>query len=289
MAPNPFSLRVVAGTAGAGKTRIGIELCRALAQRRWLTGLLKLKVDLEPLEVLATTPTPRLVVIDYAETRREQLDQVLPMLAAAASSEHPVRILLTIRGRATTGEEVRRTLYDYSDGLDELVDRAEVDLLSERPFGEPERAALFQAAVDAIARQLEVDPTLRRGLGPDLAGAVLSTPLMVLIAAYLGVADGGIPSTRPELMEGLLRHEDRYWQLAAEAARLTIGDRLRRRVVALSTLVGSVPGQPAVAAEAEAASPGPRSGGGGRGAPPRPGRVGPRALPGPGLVEPGGA
>ena len=251
--PDAFALRVVAGTAGAGKTRIGIELCRELARLDWLTGLLKLKVDLEALEVLVRTPTARLVVIDYAETRREQLDQVLPMLKQEARAEQPVRVLLTTRGRTASAEEVRRTLYEYSDQLDVLVDRAAIDLLSERPFGEVERAALFQAAVEAISHRLGGEAAEGRRLSPDLAGPLLTTPLMVLIAAYLGVAEGGIPTTRGELMEGILGHEDRYWELAAEAGKLSVDKALRRRAVALSTLVGVDPGQPEAGAEKEAA------------------------------------
>src|SRR5690348_13687329 len=34
---------------------------------------------------------------------------------------------------------------------------------------------------------------------------------MILIAAYVGGADGRIPTSRGELIGGLLHHEDRYW------------------------------------------------------------------------------
>src|SRR5262249_11812163 len=55
----------------------------------------------------------------------------------------------------------------------------------------------------------------------------------------LAVADGQVPTTRTELLDGLLRHEDRYWSQMAEAARLSVDETLRRRVVALATLAGT--------------------------------------------------
>ena len=231
----PFGLRVLAGAAGAGKTRTAIELCRSAAGMKWLAGLLKVKIDAEQLDLLAHTPTARLVVVDYAETRQEQLAEALPILAQNATEEHPVRILLTIRSRTASEDAVRRVLYGRGDALDLAIDDAEVDLLSELPFGEVERIELFTAAVEAIARRLgrDAEPA------PVVADQPLTTALMVLVTAYLAVTDGVVPTTQAELLDGLLDHEDRYWAEAAGAAEISAGRTLRRRVVALATLAGA--------------------------------------------------
>jgi tetratricopeptide (TPR) repeat protein len=233
----PFALRVIAGTAGAGKTRIAIELCRSLAELGWVTGLLKAKLDLEQLDLLAHARTARLVVIDYAETRVEQLADVLPILATQASREHPMRVLLTIRSRAASVDDVRRVLYGRDDALDVVTDDATVDLLSKLPFGVDERARLATIAVEAISRRLgrEAAPDMV----PDGGDHALTTALMVLIASYLAVVDGEVPTTRSELLDGLLRHEDRYWSKTAASAGLSVDEALRRRVVAFATLAGT--------------------------------------------------
>ena len=239
----PFGLLILAGTAGAGKTRIAVELCRSLSELHWLTGLLKSKVDPEQLDLLAETPTPRLVVVDYAETRHEQLAELLPVLAGRASEVHPVRVLLTIRSRAVDAEAVRRALYGRGDALDMAIDSANVDLLSELPFGERERGHLFESAVEVLSRRLERDPEPARRLTPRLSDPTMSTALMVLIAAYLAVEDGRVPATRTELLDGLLDHEDRYWSQTAAGAGVGSDQTLRRRVVALATLAGAGPSE----------------------------------------------
>jgi tetratricopeptide (TPR) repeat protein len=235
----PFSLRVLAGGAGTGKTRIAVELCRTLSERRWLTGLLKAKVDDEALDVLATTPTARLVVVDYAETRQDQLSKLLPILASQATAERPVRVLLTVRSKAAGVQDVRRAFHGHGDALDVLVDDAEVDLLSELPFGAEERTELFAKAVEAFSARLGGDAEAARRLLPDDADRALTSPLMVLIAGYLAVANRTVPISRNGLLEGVLEHEDRYWSATAPAdVREDRAQPLRRRVIALATLAG---------------------------------------------------
>src|SRR5439155_1693392 len=64
-----FSGFLVGGRGGAGKTRLGVELCSKLGDCGWLAGLLVKGTDLGGLEALVQVPTARLVVVDYAETR----------------------------------------------------------------------------------------------------------------------------------------------------------------------------------------------------------------------------
>lgn len=249
--PGPFSVRVLAGMAGAGKTRIAVELCRTLSELRWLTGLLKAQVDPEGLDVLGSTPTARLVVVDYAETRQKQLAEALPVLAGLATVEHPVRVLLTVRSRTEGVVDVRRALQGHGEALDVVIDGAGIDLLSDLRFGEAEHGELFATAVDAFSRRLGRNAEAAQRLLPDLPDRALTSALMVLIAGYLAVTDGRVPTDRRELLEGVLEHEDRYW--LARAAGLNTDPTLRRRVVALATLAGARPSEAGLVAETAAA------------------------------------
>ncbi|MFD4508940.1 hypothetical protein [Streptomyces sp. NPDC058457] len=57
--------------------------------------------------MLATSRYPLLLAIDYAETRRDQVDQVRDVLAARRSST-PVCVLLLARGRGNWWPALRR-------------------------------------------------------------------------------------------------------------------------------------------------------------------------------------
>jgi len=57
--------------------------------------------------MLATSKYPLLLAVDYAETRRDQVDQVLDVLATRNTSQ-PVRVLLLARGRDNWWPSLRR-------------------------------------------------------------------------------------------------------------------------------------------------------------------------------------
>ena len=111
--PDPFAGYLVGGRGGSGKTRLGVQLSVEAGQREWLCGLLSRTTDLAQLEVLAGAPQPRLVVIDYAESRGEQLEVVLPWLAEQATAEWPVRVLLLVRAAPSGRRSNRRKSGGY--------------------------------------------------------------------------------------------------------------------------------------------------------------------------------
>ena len=252
--PKPFAGYLIGGHGGSGKTRLGVQLSVEGGQREWLCGLLSRTTDREQLEVLAGTPTSRLVVIDYAEARGEQLEVVLPLLAAGATQEWPVRVLLLVRAAP---QEPRKgwveRLRGRSDLLDAVLDDVLVRVLDDSPPTPGERAALFDSAAAAFAARAQDQP----GSGPVtvpeapvLAGAAFASPLLVSIAAYLAVhgPGGTVPTSPTDLLGELVAHEDRYWRATAGAHPVDVGDKdLRRRVVALITLAGA-------ASETEAAA-----------------------------------
>ncbi|MBT2555502.1 hypothetical protein [Arthrobacter sp. ISL-5] len=234
---------------------MGVELSeRTAAQAGWLSGLLQRSADPSGLKDLADTPNPRLIVIDYAETRIEQLEAVLPALQRKARTDYPVRVLLLVRKSPEKSGDWISVLRSGDDWLESVLDDATARVLDETVPTLGERAILFDAAVKAFAARADSSIASIEGMAPDLSGETFANPLLIVTAAYLSVYNrhDDLPSTRAGLFEGLIRHEDRYW--ASLANGLHISPVLRRRLVALATLAGAGAGAESDAeAEDEAA------------------------------------
>jgi hypothetical protein len=243
-----FAGCLVGGRGGSGKTRLGAQLCERARAAGWLCGLLEPSADQAALEALLDAPTARLIVIDYAESRVEQLDAILPALAASASEQHRVRVLLLVRAH-NWGTLLRH----HSDALDAVLDDIDVRTLEALPLEFDERCALFAAAAGALAAR-NGDAVGVPAAPDELEHVVFVSPLTVVIAAYLAVhrdprsaRDGGgfgeraegSWTTAGELFDELLAHERRYWKASADARGLDTDEVLRQRVVALATLAGA--------------------------------------------------
>jgi hypothetical protein len=233
--PGPFATCLVGGRGGAGKTRLGVELCSRLGECDWLTGLLTKLADRQELEALVRVQTCRLVVIDYAETRVETIASLLPLLATHASEKNPVRVLLLVRAAPRRSDDWIEALRGHSEGLDLIADQMDTRVLTDQPFDLDVRRQLFTAAAAALRPRVG-------GMLPDplqdLESTVFATPLTVVAAAYLALVDPDRqPTTRSELFDGLLEHEDRYW--ASTGPHTPDNPQLRRRVVALATLTAA--------------------------------------------------
>jgi Tetratricopeptide repeat len=232
----PFAGAVIGGAGGAGKTRLAVEICDRAEGAGWLSGFLAHIDDFGSLEALAEAPMPRLVAVDYAESRAAQLKVLLPLLASRATSEAPVRVLLLVRAGPKRTTDWAESLRNQSDLLDSLLDRCETHALEELPSEANEREELFEAAASAFAE--------RNGTPVPTAPAALQdssafvSPLLIVLAAYLTVhGDEAPPRTREELLRAVLRHEERYWR--SSSGDLFNDEDQPRKVIALTTLVSA--------------------------------------------------
>jgi len=78
-------------------------------------------------------PDAALVVIDYAESRGEQLEVVLPWLAEQATTEWPVRVLLLVRAAPRRSDDWTEPLRGRGDWLDAVLDDVQVRVLDDSP------------------------------------------------------------------------------------------------------------------------------------------------------------
>jgi len=222
-----LALRVVAGQGGSGKTRLALDLCRNLPDG-WASGFLHNNPGVS-LETLATLPVPCLVVMDYAETRTVELEQLLTR-CLAADNQTPLRIVLLARQHDTsTGLAAREeTTGEYTNVL--LYNAAPPLLLDKTPLSPADRQKLFRNALSAF-NQTD-DP--HRDLSDD---AIYALPLMILIEALLGpdtyhaIQDAPAKDHRKHLLDAILEHERNYWSALTDSDQA-----LRDRIIAATTL-----------------------------------------------------
>jgi tetratricopeptide (TPR) repeat protein len=233
--PEPFAGHVIEGRGGSGKTKLAVKLCEEIRESDWLCGFLSRIADQVMLDALVQAPTARLVVIDYAENRAEQVEMLLPLLQAKATAEEPVRVLLLVRTGSDRVTNWAERLGNRVDALDATLEGSQVQALEDTPLRVEDRKELFGVASTAFAEWLKrEEPTAPP---PDLAEDVFENALMVVVAAYLAAHGEKAPSTQAELLDEVLAHERRNWRESSKE--LGADDALLERIVALATLVNA--------------------------------------------------
>ncbi|MFJ2960483.1 tetratricopeptide repeat protein [Streptomyces sp. NPDC087270] len=258
-----FSVRVVTGPGGQGKSRLARQLADDLRAEGWVTGHIRAELrdsDLALPELRSLeTALDFLLVIDYADARPSLVRRVIDQLRGC---RHRTRLLLLAR----TGGAWQ------SDGLtasyaDEILARAPtIELAALVGAGGPPDAmtALFRGAVGDLADLLEALPGLPgrppagwtalapalgvpSRLGVDGDESVL-TVQMAALTALLQHGSAPVSAAPEEPAEAtLLRHEQRYWVRAAERLG-PLDPTVLQQAVAVAALCGARDEPEAVAA-----------------------------------------
>jgi tetratricopeptide (TPR) repeat protein len=219
------------GEGGTGKTRLMIEWCRQLRARGWHAGFLHRHLE-EGIGRLAEGRAPRLVVVDYAETRQ---DVVQPLLYKVATTTHGPRCRVVLLARREA--DWWRILREDDTDVEQLIftspaPRQLLPLEAGRAEAFREAAAAFSETADGEAK---VDD-------PQIQGSGLDRVLYVHMAAQAAVRGERIEDARDALGK-TLDHERRYWHREADRQGLdqSLTDHLRQAVgpaLAALTLVG---------------------------------------------------
>ncbi len=244
------SARVLAGAGGLGKTRLMIEVCARLADEGWLTGFvpdnligvgnelseLKLRTLIED----ADSPRSLFLAVDYAETRRKEIEWLCKrLLQRRDKGGAPARLVLISRAAGEWWTDLFddpdvQKLFGRDNGESDIFS---LDVLTDSLTRE-KREALFQSSINAFRPVLEeagrATPTSQPSadqLERVLDGETNARPLAIQLEAILhlyGEAPDGSRLSIDKLLDRVLGLETTGW-----ARRLKIeGERQRRRRVA---------------------------------------------------------
>ena len=186
---------VVHGVGGSGKTRLAVELAAQLGGQGWYAGLLRPGGGEADIAWLAAVASPLFVVVDYAETRSEQLRWLFGALRHRA--DLPTVVILTARSTLwwdQLAEELANDAVPY---------RLVRQIALERRHGDSGR--VFRAAFRAFSAAPAAPPGMT-------AGPRWTTLDFVLLAWLAANDDGELPQTRSELYRAAMRHEYSYWR-----------------------------------------------------------------------------
>ncbi|MEU1782224.1 tetratricopeptide repeat protein [Streptomyces abikoensis] len=269
-----LDVRLVHGPGGQGKTRLALELTARLESDRSTVVWLKSDAKAENMAALGDTAVALLVVLDYAETRVEQLTALLKMIVSRPLST-PFKVLLLARTADDDWwQPARRVNSDTRDLLEDLIETP-LPPLEPHPEG---RADAYRDAVEHLAQALPqvrgqehhtwpkvaatVTDAVRRwpdrldGPGLDTALALHMTALADLLdeavhtaAAQLGAPAEPVAGIQPVATAGrktvrveqrLLDHESNYWENAAKQHPLVqLDEETRKDALAAAFLCGA--------------------------------------------------
>ena len=226
-----FAIHVLGGDSGSGKTRLGVELCRRLdapgfhrqGNESWKAGLLQDDEDPTNAKPIDNT-TSLLLVVDYAEARPKTVKNVIN--AAYRAAEDPqrrrVRIVFLVRRPSPLSafhrssnmwlDALRPQDSNGNEGLNRLLDGASTTILNDEELSDIERRELFNRAYRSFTNSPESTPS--PNLIGRLSNPIYSQPLLVIVDAFLNAQTHPNSQTNyspSELFEGVLCHEEHYW------------------------------------------------------------------------------
>ncbi|MFM9446349.1 trypsin-like peptidase domain-containing protein [Streptomyces acidiscabies] len=226
------SLALLTGAGGAGKSRVARELGHRLAASRH--AVVHLARGAVPDALFASTTAPVLLVVDYAESRVEQIGALLEIVARRPRAGS-LRILLIARAQGRWWDELRAGGPEAA-GLAENAHRWSIT--GTESLGADARE-VFRTAVTDLARGVAA---LGLPVAPAPGEEPARPPRTVLEIHMAALASLLAPSAGTAAQDTLLRHEAAYWKTASQDPPLNLlGEAALRNAVVTATLVGPVP------------------------------------------------
>ncbi|WP_344574670.1 serine protease [Streptomyces lunalinharesii] len=244
----------ITGTGGVGKTRLASELLRRLTEEKsnldpsvaWTGGFLsETPQRSDQYAALATANRPMLLVVDYAEARLNQVEELLTVLTQGWGTAHPVRILLLARDEGSWWPPFRRT----HQGNTAMGTGLHVEV---NDCVEPQTSvAAYEAARSSFKERIRtlkdagIEDDWASATAPESkpkrleANAMRPTRLSLHVTALADVLTEENPAFAEygDPVNVLLAHEERYWHRIARARGLD--DVFRRQPGLLPAMVAT--------------------------------------------------
>ena len=204
---------VLTGEGGSGKTRLMIEWCRRLRDEGWQAGFLSDRATDDPPHLLLAPGPPRLLVVDYAESRVAGIERLLSQIhGRLQGNDCPVvRIVLLARQSGSWWQDLRENspveVRDLCLSIDPNVH--EVQAL---PDSQEAREAQYLLARESFRLRW---PQSTKAPQADLRNRRYGNVLLVQMKALLDLI-GSNSATADDILQVFLRHEADYWRKAME-------------------------------------------------------------------------
>ena len=212
---NDLAVRLYTGAGGMGKTRLAIEQCNRLDKRhQWTAGFLRdisSSNDLDDRFSWLDLPStkPLFIVVDYAETRREEL---VALLKAALRTQNKVRIVLLARAAA----EWWNLLKTERQGVGDLLSSPASSWITLQPLtlDKKKREKSFYLAAESFAKKINGDPPLLapEDINADYYERVLLLHMQALISVEQKQTKGGMQG----ILASILNRERKFWEERAQ-------------------------------------------------------------------------
>ncbi|QEU90877.1 tetratricopeptide repeat protein [Streptomyces kanamyceticus] len=245
-----LSVALLSGAGGAGKTRMAREVGHRLAASRYAVVHLSRRSGPEHHRLLARATAPVFLVIDYAESRVDDLGDLIGRLSRRPRGL-PFKVLLVARAvgqwwddvRADCGPEAadvtkaaRRWAIPDTASLGVAEDEAFRTAVEDLTRGATALGLAVTASPEAAA--LDAAALLRRGSARGQPRTILDIHMAALAGILAPYSSAEVRSAQ----EMLLDHEGVYWRKTSRRAPLDqLGDAALRNAVVAATLVGPVP------------------------------------------------
>ncbi len=201
------------GEGGVGKTRLMIEWCRRLGAKQWHAGFLRRHARLPEPHLLLEGTTPRLVVVDYAETRLDDIVKPLLEVLVRASGSARLRLVLLARRSVDPAARLPHTadwweaLKHAGDEIEGLLSKWKPQVIGELVAGIEAREKAFNMALQRFANILGRSPEALPASRLD--DASFDRALYLHMAALDVVLSDDL--ARGDPLARTLRHERRFW------------------------------------------------------------------------------
>jgi hypothetical protein len=207
-ASKKIRLRLYTGAGGMGKTRLLIETCIRQRADGWCAGFLNSRPDKVPTQIwaaLLSGQCPKLIVVDYAENRREDVHALLTNgLSGSASGR--IRIVLLARAAS----EWWNRLKGESDGVGDFMSGREAEWipLSSVAPSRADREKSYGLAVETFASRLSLPAP--QHMPEDLSAPYYMRVLLLHMRA-LATVQGVSVAGDQGLLDYVLNRERRFW------------------------------------------------------------------------------
>ncbi|MFD9903763.1 trypsin-like peptidase domain-containing protein [Streptomyces sp. NPDC059063] len=238
--PEQFSVAVVTGDAGAGKTRLGAELCEGVTGHGWSAGFARLRQLADAGSARVELVWPTLLVVDYPDGLTDDIGRLIARFAQPGRRGAPLRLLLLDRAPDQEADPRQGALFpdsvtwwaDLSRTTSGLVAHGtrEVVRLAAGRLAPPERVRHARRALAAFG-----GGTVPAVL-PDLSDDGYSNPLKVHLAVLLALRGETSPTAAGTLKLFVARERDRWQRRLAPHGLHDLGTVAPHHAVVLTTL-----------------------------------------------------